>query len=198
MAIDYFVQNPDVAAAYRANSYGLTPEQFASTHYALYGQTEGRNVTPEVVATSVAPQTPAVDPTVKLFQDTLGRTPTQEEIKRFGGDIKAGQLSEVLGYARNEAVNTLPSTGAAATIASQILAQGTTDKWAGQGYGSPEKNAYDMGVMLAGQGIKDINDFGQRTTSNGEKEFFNKSTGEAIKPFYDRAGDNIWGGTFAG
>jgi hypothetical protein len=55
-----------------------------------------------------------------------------------------------------------------------------------------------MGVMLAGQGIKDINDFGQRTTPNGETEFFNKATGEAIKPFYDRAGGNIWGGTFAG
>jgi hypothetical protein len=153
-----------------------------------------------VAPTAVAPVAPAapVDPTVKLFQDTLGRAPTQGEIERFGGDIKAGQLSNFLGYARNEAVNTLPSTGAAANIASQILAQGTTDKWVGEGYGSTTKNAYDMGVMLAGQGIKDINDFGQRTNASGEKEFFNKATGEAIKPFYDRAGDNIWGGTFAG
>lgn len=156
-----------------------------------------------VAPTAVAPVAPApvaapVDPTVKLFQDTLGRAPTQGEIERFGGDIKAGQLSSVLGYARNEAVNTLPATGAAANIANQILSQGTTDKWVGEGYGSATKNAYDMGVMLAGQGIKDINDFGQRTTPNGEKEFFNKATGEAIKPFYDRAGDNIWGGTFAG
>ena len=150
-----------------------------------------------VAPAPVAPTAP-VDPTVKLFQDTLGRAPTQGEIERFGGDIKAGQLSNFLGYARNEAVNTLPSTGAAANIASQILAQGTTDKWVGEGYGSTTKNAYDMGVMLAGQGIKDINDFGQRTTANGETEFFNKATGEAIKPFYDRAGDNIWGGTFAG
>jgi hypothetical protein len=92
----------------------------------------------------------------------------------------------------------MPTTGAAGNIASQILAQGTTDKWGGEGYGSATKNAYDMGVMLAGQGIKDINDFGQRTNASGEKEFFNKATGEAIKPFYDRAGDNIWGGTFAG
>jgi hypothetical protein len=149
---------------------------------------------PQVAQVNIAP----VDPTVKLFQDTLGRSPTQGEIERFGGDIKAGQLSNFLGYARNEAVNTLPSTGAAANIASQILSQGTTDKWVGEGYGSTTKNAYDMGVMLAGQGIKDINDFGQRTTANGETEFFNKATGEAIKPFYDRAGDNIWGGTFAG
>ena len=42
MAIDYFVQNPDVAAAYRANSYGLTPELFASFHYTNYGQAEAQ------------------------------------------------------------------------------------------------------------------------------------------------------------
>ena len=152
------------------------------------------------VAVTPAPVAPAapVDPTVKLFQDTLGRAPTQGEIERFGGDIKAGQLSNFLGYARNEAVNTLPSTGAAANIATQILSQGTTDKWVGEGYGSATKNAYDMGVMLAGQGIKNINDFGQRTTAEGGQEYFNKATGEAIKPFYDRAGGNIWGGTFAG
>ena len=241
MAIDYFVQNPDVAAAYRKNPYGLTPEQFASTHYALYGQAEGRIVPPKVDRTllttpgvkpvdisatdvqgellaspgpiisgnrgilpdySRAMGVPAVavDPVTKLFQDTLGRSPTQDEFERFnfGPNPTEGQLSDFLGFARNEAVNTLPSTGAASNIAGQILAQGTTDKWVGQGYGSPTRNAYDMGVMLAGQGITDIRDFGQRTNAEGGQEYFNKSTGEAIKPFYDRAGGNIWGGTFAG
>ena len=152
---------------------------------------------PPPPAAPVAPAAP-VDPTVKLFQDTLGRAPTQGEIERFGGDIKEGQLSNFLGYARNQVVNTMPTSGAVGNIASQILAQGTTDKWGGEGFGSATKNAYDMATMLAGQGIKDINDFGQRTNASGEKEFFNKATGEAIKPFYDRAGDNIWGGTFAG
>ena len=156
-------------------------------------------VAPAAVA-PVAPTAP-IDPTVKLFQDTLGRAPTQGEIERFSGDIKAGQLSSFLGYARNEAVNTMPSTGAVGKIASEILAQGTTDKWGGEGFGSATKNAYDMGVMLAGQGLKSIDDFGQRTTADGNKEFFNKATGEAIKPFYDKAakvGPDIWGGTFAG
>jgi hypothetical protein len=173
------------------------PAQQAVLAPKLFSEATATGVPVTTVAASVPPPAP-VDPTVKLFQDTLGRAPTQGEIERFGEDIKAGQLSNFLGYARNEAVNTLPTTGAAANIASQILAQGTTDKWVGEGYGSTTKNAYDMGVMLAGQGIKDINDFGQRTTANGETEFFNKATGEAIKPFYDRAGGNIWGGTFAG
>jgi lysophospholipase L1-like esterase len=188
-AATYGLLGTNLADAIKTTTTGVAPKAISVTAPVVSAQT------PSLVANQA---TAPVDPTVKLFQDTLGRAPTQGEIERFGGDIKEGQLSNFLGYARNEAVNTLPSTGAAANIASQILAQGTTDKWDGQGYGSPEKNAYDMGVMLAGQGIKDIKDFGQRTTPNGKTEFFNKATGEAIKPFYDKADGNIWGGTFAG
>lgn len=153
-------------------------------------------------AAPVAPTAP-VNPTVKLYQDTLGRTPTQEEIDswNFGDTVDARELDRFLGAARNEAVNTMPTTGAVGKIASEILAQGTTDKWGGEGFGSATKNAYDMGVMLAGQGLTSINDFGQRTTADGNKEFFNKATGEAIKPYYDKAarvGPDVWGGTFAG
>jgi len=38
----YFLANPDVAEAYKTNNYGLTPEQYANTHYANYGQYEQR------------------------------------------------------------------------------------------------------------------------------------------------------------
>jgi hypothetical protein len=38
----YFQQNPDVAAAYQANSYGMTPDQFAATHFQNYGASENR------------------------------------------------------------------------------------------------------------------------------------------------------------
>jgi len=38
----YFNANPDVAAAYAQNNYGLTPEQFAQTHYDQYGSKEFR------------------------------------------------------------------------------------------------------------------------------------------------------------
>ena len=158
-----------------------------------------------VPITTVAASVPAavVDPLVKLYQDTLGRTPSQEEIDgwNFGDTIDARELDRFLGSARNEVVNTKPATGAVGNIASQILAQGTTANWAGEGFGSPEKNAYDMALMLAGQGITDIKDFGQRTNADGNKEFYNKLTGEAINPYYDKAarvGPDIWGGTFAG
>jgi hypothetical protein len=39
----YFEANPDVAAAYAKESYGLSPEQFAQTHYEKYGQNEQRS-----------------------------------------------------------------------------------------------------------------------------------------------------------
>jgi hypothetical protein len=42
MAIPYFTANPDVEAAYKQETYGLTPEQFAAAHYNLYGATEQR------------------------------------------------------------------------------------------------------------------------------------------------------------
>ena len=40
----YFTQNPDVAAAFTQNSYGMTPEAFAQTHFDKYGQAEGRTL----------------------------------------------------------------------------------------------------------------------------------------------------------
>lgn len=33
----YFLDNPDVAAAYKTNNYGLTPDEFAKTHYDKFG-----------------------------------------------------------------------------------------------------------------------------------------------------------------
>jgi len=176
----------------------------------------------EPAATTVAPQateasTAPINPTVKLYQDTLGRTPSQEEIDswNFGSTIEPQELNSFLGAARNEAVDTKPTTGAVANIAKQILAQGTTDKWSGQGFGSAEKNAYDMAVMLAGQGITDINQFGKATIevptygtddygnqietgTQTVTQFVNKATGEPINSYYDRAGGDVWGGTFAG
>jgi hypothetical protein len=41
-ALPYFQQNPDVAASYLVNNYGMTPEQFAAAHYSQYGRNEQR------------------------------------------------------------------------------------------------------------------------------------------------------------
>jgi hypothetical protein len=49
-------------------------------------------------------------------------------------------------------------------LARQILGQGTTTRWSGEGFGGPEQNARDMAKMLAGIGITDINQFGKIKT----------------------------------
>lgn len=46
-------------------------------------------------------------------------------------------------------------------LAQQILAQGTSSKWSGQGYGSAQKNAEDMAKILSSIGITDIRQFGE-------------------------------------
>lgn len=46
-------------------------------------------------------------------------------------------------------------------LTQQILGQGTTSKWSGEGFGSAEANAADMAKILSGIGITDINQFGQ-------------------------------------
>ena len=51
IAAAYFQQNPDVAQAYQENTYGLTPDEFAATHYQLYGQAEQR-AAPAAAATT--------------------------------------------------------------------------------------------------------------------------------------------------
>jgi hypothetical protein len=184
---------------------GVSANQYLSaTGKPLGGaQTSGQSsggIFPEGMLTNTQLTSVPDNPLVKLYQDTLGRTPSKEEIEGwgFGKTIDEKELDTFLGAARREAVETMPKTGAVGNIANQILAQGTTDKWAGEGFGSPQKNAYDMAVMLAGQGFTDINQFGERTNPEGKKEYFNKSTGEAVKSYYDRAGDDIWGGTFTG
>jgi hypothetical protein len=46
-------------------------------------------------------------------------------------------------------------------LASQILGQGTTSRWTGEGFGSKEANAREMAKTLAAAGITDINQFGK-------------------------------------
>ena len=80
------------------------------------------------------------------------------------------------------------------SITRQILGQGLTGKWTGQGFGSPEANAREIAKTLAGAGITDIRQFGQLPDGG----YGNKETGQAINPNYDRAGGQIFSGTYAG
>ena len=93
-AAAYFQQNPDVAAAYSQNTYGLTPEQFAQTHYELYGQQEQRAapaVVEQITSGSLSglptyfQQNP--DVAAEYAENTYGLTPQQfaaEHYARYG------------------------------------------------------------------------------------------------------------------
>lgn len=102
-------------------------------------------------------------------------------------------------------------------LTQQILGQGTSDKWTGEGKGSAQANAADMANILAGIGITDINQFGQitkqvpitYTDENGTSydtgqtqtvtTYGNKVTGQEVPNTYsERQTGNAFGGTFAG
>jgi len=102
------------------------------------------------------------------------------------------------------------------TLSKQILGQGMTDKWTGQGFGSAEANARDMAKILAGIGITDISQFGPITEQVQEiigyddsgnpiydtqtrNTFGNKLTGQAVPVTYSgRQTGNFFGGTYEG
>lgn len=63
-----------------------------------------------------------------------------------------------------------PDPKAIDALTNQILGQGLTGKWSGEGFGSAEKNAADMARILAGIGITDIKQFGKFTQSGIETE----------------------------
>jgi hypothetical protein len=284
----YFQQNPDVAAAYQANSYGMTPDQFAATHFQNYGVNEQRaapasapppdygqlvrdayasigrtgigtaasNIDQEgfnnwvnalqsgsinpadltnTFRSSVADylianptdqyssyvtdflsdtKPAAVAGVVDLYRDVLGRDPDAAGLgnwfQQFGSEISPEERAQFELAAMPEKQSSIPDSvfntyksiygvepdagtlaqltnrfgptfdaneirelvvndvslrddprGVVKTLQQQILDQGFTDKWSGEGFGSAEANAADMARMLATAGITDINQFGK-------------------------------------
>ena len=111
---------------------------------------------------------------------------------------------------------TPPAQPVAGRLVDQILAQGTTSKWTGEGFGSAEKNAADMAKILESVGVTDISQFGKITkeeptysydeqgnqTFTGMQKietFGNKLTGQAVGNTYgERQTGDAFGGTYAG
>lgn len=105
-------------------------------------------------------------------------------------------------------------------LTQQILGQGTTSQWSGEGYGSAEANAADMAKILSSIGITDISQFGQIQKTIPAQEvlleggdgftsvmvpertvttFGNKVTGQEVPNTYgERQTDNAFGGTYTG
>jgi hypothetical protein len=168
----YFTANPDVAAAFQQNSYGMTPEQFAATHYQNFGANEQRAAPTMGALSQVAnirgddamPHPNDDDPSaiINTYKSIYGVDPTQEQLagltQQFGSEFDP---SEVARFVYDDTSLRDDPRGAVKTLQQQILDQGFTGKWSGEGFGSAEANAADMARMLASAGITDINQFGK-------------------------------------
>lgn len=131
---------------------------------------------------------------LQWFQDNPNATDAQIAQAAAAAGVSASQLSRVTGVPVSEVVSRVEATGSTIqpndyaavdspkSLAEQILSQGTTDKWSGEGFGSAEKNAADMAKILEGIGITDISQFGQFETTVNKQQ--------TVKPEYEYVVDS--------
>jgi hypothetical protein len=75
-----------------------------------------------------------------------------------------------------------------AKLTQQILAQGTSDKWTGQGKGSAQANAADMAKIIAATGVTDINQFGQVPVTQKVEVIQQKYNGQNVATYQNEDG----------
>jgi hypothetical protein len=97
---------------------------------------------------------PAVDPRSPTNQVVEDAAPTGV----FGLPITPAQSAQ---QPAAQAAPTGPAPEVVSGLTNQILGQGLTSKWQGEGHGSAEKNAADMARIMASIGITDIKQFGE-------------------------------------
>jgi len=83
-------------------------------------------------------------------------------------------------------------------LTQQILAQGTTNKWSGQGKGSAQANAADMAKIMANSGITDINQFGKVALYEPVHEISKTFNGQNVSLGYDAKTGTQTYGTYTG
>jgi len=135
--------NPaDIARATGANVADVTTRFEAATQ-PIGALT--RSLTPEVVdADASIPATTALTAEQKAELATKAETPAKPATVKAVFQGKSYDLNE-------SDVN---------KVKAQILAQGTTSKWTGEGFGSADANAEAMAKNLVASGVKDINQVG--------------------------------------
>lgn len=119
--------------------------------------------------------------------------------------IPTGEYLDTTTHRVYSTVDQVPTPAAPAydALTQQILGQGTTSKWSGEGWGSAEANAADMAKILSGIGITDIKQFGQlptyqnletRYTYNGQPAKQNPDGSFTTQVFsrYNRDGEPVY------
>jgi hypothetical protein len=192
--------------AYWQNAFGgsVDPMEQASFMQAAQGELARRTpaeqavLAPNLVSATTAPPAVTNADILGWFNANPNADATLVNQTMQAAGVSPSQVSSAL--ASNPDV-------AKTYLTQQILGQGTTDKWSGQGFGSAEANAADMAKILAGIGITDINQFGQIQKTvvdeDGNKSvvttYGNKVTGQEVPNTYsERQTGNAFGGTFVG
>jgi len=101
----YFAANPDVAAAYAVNSYGMTPEQFAQTHYDKYGSTEQRSSPLTTTSNSNAYLLANPDVAAAYAKNSYGMTPAELVAYHSANYGNAEQRATPIAEAQNMVAN---------------------------------------------------------------------------------------------
>jgi hypothetical protein len=155
------------------------------------------------------------------LRDEQARGATQNNTQTFdtpSAGITALPKNLVTDYAKSfDGQNYNLDKTAVDKITAQILAQGTSSKWTGEGFGSAESNARAMAENLLASGVTDISQVGKKkitipgytqSLESGDTEvaetsydqIINKVTGkQLINDYAERGGGgNAWSGTYAG
>jgi hypothetical protein len=211
----YFQANPDVAAAYAANSYGMSADAFADFHYNNYGKNEGR------YSPSGEPPPRAVVSTPSEPVYTPSPTPTYSSTDEQGTPIydystpavveqpvtqTPVSTPSIVDTAINTLTNTPPTTNeellaivnqpqATATPPAQVPAtnQYTKENWPTINYGTTGTE----GDVLTRTTTSDGTPFYLRGEEGGEYQ--NPATVESYAPFIGADGKtyyNVYAPTF--
>jgi len=186
--LGWFNANPNASDALIAKTMqeaGVTPTRLAEVTGAPVAEVVNRF---QAAIAPVAPSNPAV-----TNADILGW---------FNANPNAdatlvNQTMQAAGVSPSQVASALTASPEIAKtyLTQQILGQGTTEKWTGEGKGSPQANAADMADILTSIGITDVSQFGQLPDGS----FGNKLTGQPVPTTYgERQTGNAFGGTFSG
>jgi hypothetical protein len=132
----------------------------------VVGQTGAQTATPAAgTTTDPANPTGMTDDLIKQLevaeQTRLDQVIRDEEAKKLAEEERkreeeAKRLAEEAKLTPEQRIEKFTPV-----LQQQILGQQLTDKWSGQGHGSPEANAKDMARILSSIGITDIRQFGK-------------------------------------
>jgi hypothetical protein len=155
----YFTANPDVAAEYMKNAQGLTPDQFAQTHYDKFGVNEQRTSPVIAQAASTMPAT---------YDQAYVNQLVQEAATQAGGTLS---YADVANAAKNlgispEMINRALSTGVVTGATDSAYGQLVNDAYAGigrTGIGTEASNVdqagYDAALNALRTGAVSTQDF---------------------------------------